>query len=281
MYRISCGGSILDLEARTHIMGILNVTPDSFSDGGRFLDLDDALRQAERMVEDGADMLDVGGESTRPGSDPVPLEEEISRVVPAIRSIVNHFSVLVSIDTYKAEVARRALDAGASAVNDISALRFDPGMAQVVRTYDIPVVLMHMKGAPKTMQVDPTYEDLMGEIRSFLRARVHAASAAGIDRSKIIVDPGVGFGKTGAHNLESIARLGELRSLGCPILIGPSRKSFIGLTLNLPVDERLEGTLSALVLSVAHGAHLVRVHDVKQAVRAVRMADAILQYRVC
>jgi dihydropteroate synthase len=249
------------------------VTPDSFSDGGRYFTLDLALEHALKMIEDGADIIDVGGESTRPGSDPVPIEEELRRVIPVIKELAKRTKVPISIDTYKSEVARQALDNGALIVNDISGLRFDEKMAEVVAEYKASVVLMHIKGTPKTMQQNPEYKDVISEIYSYLSESVDLALSAGI--KQIIVDPGIGFGKRLIDNLEIIRRLREFKSLGYPILIGVSRKSFIGNILNLPVDQRLEGTAGAVAISVWNGANIVRVHDVKEMVRVVRIVDAI------
>ncbi|MBI3610967.1 MAG: dihydropteroate synthase [Nitrospirae bacterium] len=256
-------------------MGILNVTPDSFSDGSLFLKTEDAVRRAERMAEEGADLIDIGGESSRPGSDPVPMEEEIRRVVPVIERLAKRLPIPISIDTTKAEVARRALSAGARIINDISALRFDPEMAPLAAREGVPVVLMHMQGRPKDMQVQPVYTDVVREIIDFLEARIRLAEAAGIHRDRIIVDPGIGFGKTADHNLEILSRLEEFRSLECPMLIGPSRKSFIGQVLGLPVEERIEGTAAAAAIGTFLGAAIIRVHDVRAMGRVVRMADAI------
>jgi dihydropteroate synthase len=262
-----------DFSKRTYVMGILNVTPDSFSDGGRYFTLDLALEHALKMIEDGADIIDIGGESTRPGSDPVPIEEELRRVIPVIKELAKRTKVAISIDTYKSEVARQALDNGALIVNDISGLRFDEKMAEVVAEYKASVVLMHIKGTPKTMQQNPEYKDVISEIYSYLSESVDLALSAGI--KQIIVDPGIGFGKRLIDNLEIIRRLREFKSLGYPILIGVSRKSFIGNILNLPVDQRLEGTAGAVAISVWNGANIVRVHDVKEMVRVVRIVDAI------
>jgi len=261
---------------RTLIMGVLNVTPDSFSDGGLFLRPDDALRRAEEMASEGADLIDIGGESSRPGAEPVPLEEELRRVLPVVREASRRLPLPISVDTYKAEVARRALEEGASIVNDISALRFDPKMAEVVADHRAPVVLMHMKGTPRDMQRNPYYEDVVGEVEAFLKERREAAVRAGIPEGNIILDPGIGFGKRVEDNLQLLKHLDRLVALGNPVLVGTSRKSFIGAVLDLPVEERLEGTLATLVLAVAKGAKLLRVHDVRPAVRAVRMAEAIL-----
>ncbi len=265
----------MHLSARTHIMGVLNVTPDSFSDGGKFFKSDEAVAQGMRMAEEGADIIDVGGESTRPGSDPIPPEEELSRVIPVISSLVKRTDVPISIDTYKAEVAKRALDAGAEMINDISALRFDPQMRKIVSQYRVPVVLMHMKGTPKSMQRNPSYRDVVGEITQYLKESIMLAQDSGIEKEKIIVDPGIGFGKRLKDNLNILKNLREFSILGCPILIGCSRKSFIGRTLDLQTEERLEGSLAALVVAVMNGASIVRVHDVKESRRAAAIADAI------
>jgi dihydropteroate synthase len=269
------GNTNVDLSSRTHIMGVLNVTPDSFSDGGKFFKSDDAVRQGMEMIEQGADMIDVGGESTRPGSDPLPTEDELSRVIPVIGSLSRKSDIPVSIDTYKAEVARRALDAGAQMINDISALRFDPGMKEVAAKYKVPIVLMHIKGTPKEMQKDPHYDDVIAEITEYLRQSIGMAQDAGIDREKIIIDPGIGFGKRLQDNLNILKNLKEFSILECPILVGCSRKSFIGRVLDLRVEERLEGSLAALAVAVMNGANIVRVHDVRESKRVVGVVDAI------
>ncbi len=266
----------MDFSTRTHIMGVLNTTPDSFSDGGKFLKLDEAIRQGMKMVQEGADIIDVGGESTRPGSDPLTLKEELSRVIPVIESLSQRTDVPVSIDTYKAEVARRALDAGAQMINDISALRFDPEMKKVAKEFDVPMVLMHIKGTPKNMQKDPFYQDVIGEITEYLKKSIKMAQDAGADREKIIVDPGIGFGKRLEDNLNILKNLKKFSILECPVLIGCSRKSFIGRILDLPVEERLEGSLAALAVAIMNGANIVRVHDVKESRRVVRLVDAIM-----
>ncbi len=263
------------LGERTLVMGILNVTPDSFSDGGRFYEGPAAVEHGLRMAEDGADILDIGGESTRPGADLISEEEELDRVVPVIEALRRETDLPISIDTSKSGVARAALNAGADMLNDVSALRIDPGMAELAAERDVPLCLMHMLGMPKTMQVNPEYADLMGEIICFLHKQAAVAMDAGVSARNILVDPGIGFGKTVAHNLEIIRRLGELRGLGHPVLIGPSRKSFIGRVLDVPEGERLEGTAAAVALSVANGAAVVRVHDVKEMVRVARLADAL------
>ena len=275
MFDLCCNNTTLHLSRRVHVMGILNVTPDSFSDGGRFLRLDDAVRRAEEMVAEGADLIDVGGESSRPGSDPVPLDEELDRVIPVVEALAKRIPAPISVDTYKAEVARRALDAGAALVNDISAMRFDPRMKELIAERGVPVILMHMLGTPRDMQISPSYQDVIKEISAFLRDRIAEAVSAGIARTQIVVDPGIGFGKRVADNLEIVRRLDAFHALGCPILLGPSRKSFIGKALDLPSEERLEGTAAVVALSVLRGAHLIRVHDVRQMVRVVRMVEAI------
>jgi dihydropteroate synthase len=247
-------------------MGILNVTPDSFADHGRFFDPATALAQAQALVAAGADILDVGGESTRPFAEPVPLEEELRRVIPLIEAIAPEISIPISIDTYKAPVARAALEAGASIINDISALRFDPEMAPLAAAARAPVVLMHMQGTPRDMQQDPHYHDLMGEITAFFRERLEFAISRGIPRDLIVLDPGIGFGKTKEHNLEIIRRLDEFLVLGCPLLLGPSRKAFIGHLTGLAAGpERDVGTLAALLASVQQGAKIIRTHNVAYA----------------
>lgn len=265
----------LDLTRRTHIMGILNVTPDSFSDGGLYLDTDKAVERSFEIEKEGADMIDIGGESTRPGALPLSPEEELSRVVPVIEKLKSRLRIPISIDTFKAEVAREAIKAGASIINDISGLRFDPEMVTVAAEYDVPVVIMHIKGTPRDMQINPVYQDLIGEIRHFLEEGISIAQKAGVDDDMIIIDPGIGFGKTFEHNLEIINRLDEFRSLGMPILLGPSRKSFIGKILDLPPGDRLEGTAAAVAIGIMKGANIVRVHDVSSIVRVARVVDAI------
>lgn len=269
------GGRAFDCSKGTLVMGVLNVTPDSFSDGGRFLRAEEAVAHGTRMAAEGADIVDVGGESTRPGSDPVPAEEEIDRVAPVIAGLVEEIPALpVSIDTRKADVADAALDAGATIVNDVSA-GADPRMFDVVRERGAALVLMHMKGEPKTMQQAPAYDDVVAEVHEYLRERIEAAAFSGIDPERIAVDPGIGFGKDLGHNLELIRRIDELLDLGRPVLVGPSRKRFIGAILDLPEDRRVEGTIGAVAWMVARGAHVVRVHDVLEVARAVRVIDAI------
>ncbi|MGA1839871.1 MAG: dihydropteroate synthase [bacterium] len=266
----------LALGQRTLIMGILNITPDSFSDGGRFFDPSKAIKQAVRMAEEGADIIDVGGESTRPGAESVTLEEELRRIVPLVKELVKEVPIPLSIDSYKSEVAEQALNAGAHIINDISGLRFDNAMAGLAARYKAPVVIMHIKGTPKDMQQNPVYEDLISEVKYYLEEGVRLAQVAGLKRDQVIVDVGIGFGKTVSHNLELINRLDEFHSIGCPMLIGPSRKSFIGSILNLPVSERLEGTIAAVTMAISRGVHIVRVHDCWPIKRAVQIADAIM-----
>jgi dihydropteroate synthase len=255
-------------------MGILNITPDSFFDGGRHATPEAAVDRAARMITDGADLVDVGGESTRPGADPVSEAEETDRVVPVVQALRRRFPVRISIDTMKAAVARRALEAGADLVNDVSALR-DPGMLQVVCDHDAPLVLMHMRGEPRTMQRETGYDDLIGSVIGFLEDCVESAVAGGVADDKILVDPGIGFGKSAAGSLSILEALPRLGRIGRPILVGSSRKSFIGTALGLPVDRRLEASLAVAAYASAQGAHVVRVHDVAATVPAVRMIDAI------
>lgn len=268
-----------DLFDRTLIMGVLNITPDSFSDGGRFFEWTRAVEQGRRLAEEGADILDVGGESTRPGSRPVPEEEELRRVIPVIEALRPKISIPISIDTRKAAVAERALQSGAEMVNDISALRFDEGMAEVVSRREVPVVLMHMRGRPETMQADTHYDDLIGEIRGFFQERIDYAVSRGISRDRIILDPGIGFGKSveEKHNLILLKELRSFRTLNQPLMIGTSRKAFLGRILNLPPEEREEGTLATIAVAIQNGANIVRVHEVRRARRAAQVADAILR----
>lgn len=274
------GRRTYDLSARTYVMGVLNVTPDSFSDGGLYLDPERAVEHALKMVEDGADFIDVGGESTRPrgksygnGAEPVDAEEELLRVLPVIRRLAAESDIPISIDTYKSAVAREACAAGASVVNDISSFHSDPGMPGAVASAGATAILMHMRGTPQTMQAEPAYADLFGEISSFLAEALARGKEAGVHQ--MFVDPGIGFGKTVEHNLRLLKGISEFRDLGYPLLVGPSRKSFIGAVLGLPVEERVEGTIAAAVAAAMAGAHVVRVHDVREVVRALKVSDAI------
>ena len=272
---MDCRGKKLTFGGRTLLMGILNVTPDSFSDGGRYLDVTAAINHAKKMATDGADVIDVGGESSRPGASPASAKEELARVMPVVEGIVDDISVPVSIDTCKSAVARRALEAGAHIVNDITALRGDADMAKVVAEMGAGVILMHMRGSPRTMQRSPAYDDVVSEISSWLQRRIGEAEAKGVSADRIVIDPGIGFGKTVNHNLEILRRLDEFRQLSKPILIGTSRKSFIGKILNLPASDRLEGTAATVTWAIAHGADIIRVHDVKTMHRVARMTDAL------
>jgi len=265
----------LDLASRTFIMGILNITHDSFFDGGRHFRENDAVEHGLRMVTEGADIIDVGGESTRPFSDPLPLSEELRRVIPVIAALSQETDIPISIDTYKSEVAGQALEAGAKMVNDISALRFDPKMGPLVAETGLPIVLMHMKGTPKNMQAKPTYKDLLGEIIGFLNKAVEQAVKIGIKRDLIIIDPGIGFGKSFNDNLKIIKNLYKFSSLGQPLLVGTSNKSFIGHVLDLTVESRETGTMATVAASVLNGANIVRVHNVKAAKETVTIIDAI------
>jgi dihydropteroate synthase len=261
---------------QTVVMGIVNVTPDSFYDGGKRFDSARAAADGFEMIESGAQILDIGGESTRPGAQAVSVDEELRRVLPVIRKLRKGSSVPISVDTYKEAVARAALDLGADIVNDISALRFDPAMAGLIAREGVPVILMHMQGVPRTMQREPHYEDVVREVRDFLAERGRLANQAGITREQIIIDPGIGFGKTLAHNLALLNNLQSLNSLGHPLLIGVSRKAFIGKILNVAgPEQRLEGSLAAAVAAALSGANILRVHDVSETVRALRVADAI------
>jgi dihydropteroate synthase len=274
-YSIHCRKRTLTLGKRTLLMGILNVTPDSFSDGGLFFDKDNAVSHGVKMVEEGADIIDIGGESTKPGSKPIELEEELRRVIPVIESIAKEADVPISIDTYKSTVAQRAIEAGAEIINDISGLHFDPGLANVAAKGNIPLILMHIRGTPETMQKNVHYDSLFSEILQYLKDSIQRAESAGLDPGQIIIDPGIGFGKTLEDNLLIIKNLHEFRILGKPILLGTSRKNFIGKILNAEVEDRLEGTLSSMAIGVLNGAHIIRSHDVLQAKKALAVADAI------
>jgi dihydropteroate synthase len=276
-WKLVCG-------ARAGVMGIVNVTPDSFSDGGRFLDPDAGVAHGIALAGQGADVLDVGGESTRPGAAPVPADEELRRVIPVVERLAATTSVPVSVDTTKADVARAAIDAGASVVNDVSAGQLDPDILGVAADAGAGYVVMHMQGQPRTMQADPRYDDVVAEVGNFLADRVGAARAAGIPEGAIAADPGIGFGKTVEHNLRLLAGLPAIAErVGVPVMVGASRKTFVGKVLaragaasgDLPVDQREEGTLATVVWAVERGASIVRVHDVLPAVRAVRLLDAL------
>ncbi len=262
-----------DLSSRTFIMGILNVTPDSFSDGGKYLNISEAIDHASRMIEEGADFIDVGGESTRPGSEPISELEELNRVIPVIEQLRKATHIPISVDTTKSAVAEKALQSGAVIVNDISSFHFDNRMPAVVSKYNASVVLMHTKDKPKLMQQNPEYKNLISEIKSYLSEAINISIQNGI--KQIIIDPGIGFGKKLEHNIEIFKRLKEFQELGYPILVGPSRKFFIGTILNLPIDERLEGTAAAVAVSIMNGANIIRVHDVKEMKRVSKIVDAL------
>lgn len=260
------------------LLGIVNVTPDSFSDGGRFFDADAAVAHALRLVEQGADLLDIGGESTRPGSQPVALDEELSRVVPVIRRLAGQTTVPLSVDTNKAEVARQALEAGAHIINDITALRGDPAMPEVARSHRAGVLLMHMQGTPATMQIEPRYDDVVAEVASFLEARLQACVDLGIASSQVVFDPGIGFGKTAEHNMQLLAHLDELRRLGRPVCLGVSRKGFLGKLGRRPPEQRLAGSLAAVCYTLLRGsAQIFRVHDVAETRDVVMLLEALRQ----
>jgi len=257
------------------LIGVVNVTPDSFSDGGRFLDPERAIDHGRALVRDGADLLDIGGESTRPGARAVGAAQELERVAPVLDGLVG-VGVPISIDTSKAQVAEVAIAAGATIVNDVTALRTEPELAELCAARGVEVVLMHMQGTPRTMQDDPTYDDVVDDVRAFLSERIEFATASGIDERRIWIDPGIGFGKTLEHNLELLRRLGELTELGRPVVIGTSRKSFIGKITGRPVEERLGGTIASTILALRNGAEILRVHDVREISDAVRVARAVL-----
>ena len=266
---------LLSKKKQSLIMGILNITPDSFSDGGDFFEKNIAIDRALEMVEQGADIIDIGGESTRPFSDSVSLKEEISRVIPVIEGICKESDVCISIDTTKSKVASEALEAGASIINDISAMEIDSLMVDVALKFNCPIVLMHMKGIPKNMQDNPQYQSLISDIKEYLLARIDFVVSKGIDRNKIIIDPGIGFGKTVENNFEIINNLDQFAKMNFPILLGASRKSFIGVSLNLPEKDRLEGSIAANIIGLQKGAKIFRVHDVVETNRAMVIANKI------
>ena len=276
-YSLRIKGRDYTLGRRTWLMGILNVTPDSFSDGGIYLDKKSAVQKGLQLIKDGADILDIGGESTRPGSHPVTAEEEKRRILPVISEIRKKTDALISVDTTKSEVLKSALDAGADILNDISGMRFDPKILGLASKQDIPVIIMHMKGTPKNMQESPEYDNVIQEIKTFLKQRITDALTAGIKKNKIIIDPGIGFGKRLKDNLKIISNLSAFSELGFPILIGVSRKSFIGDLLNLSPEKRIEGTIASSLISILQGAHILRVHDVSSLKKAVIVAEAIMK----
>ena len=266
---------LLSKKKQSLIMGILNVTPDSFSDGGKYLEKNTAINHALEMIDQGADIIDIGGESTRPFSDPVSLKEEISRVVPVIEGIRKKSDICISIDTTKSQVATAALNSGASLINDVSAMEVDPLMVDVALKFDCPLIIMHMKGTPKNMQDDPQYESLISDIKDYLLDRIDFIISKGINPKKIVIDPGIGFGKTVENNFEIINNLKHFTSMDFPVLLGASRKSFIGISLNLPEEDRLEGSLAANIIGFQNGAKIFRVHDVAETNKALIIANKI------
>ena len=266
---------LLSKKKQSLIMGILNVTPDSFSDGGKYLEKNTAINHALEMMDQGADIIDIGGESTRPFSDPVSLKEEISRVVPVIEGIRKESDVCISIDTTKSQVATAALNSGASVINDVSAMEVDPLMVDVALKFDCPLIIMHMKGTPKNMQDDPQYESLISDIKDYLLDRIDFIISKGINPKKIVIDPGIGFGKTVENNFEIIKNLNHFTTINFPVLLGASRKSFIGISLNLPEKDRLEGSLAANIIGLQNGAKIFRVHDVAETNKALIIANKI------
>ena len=267
---------------KTKIMGILNVTPDSFYDGGKYNKTELAIKHAEEMIEEGADIIDIGGESTRPGAEPISIEEEKKRVLPVISELrKRNKDIKISVDTYKSEVAEEAIDMGATIVNDVSGLQFDKNMPEVISKKNVSVIIMHIKGTPRDMQINPTYEDVVKEIKEFLKERIEYATENGINKRNIFIDPGIGFGKTTEHNLEILKRLKEFKELGFPVVLGTSRKSFIGRILGteenpIPPEERLEGSIATYVWAVIQGVDILRVHDVKQTKMALKVIDRII-----
>jgi dihydropteroate synthase len=272
----SIGKKKFDLISHTLVMGIINVTPDSFYDGGKYNHKDQAVKRISEMIADGADIIDIGGLSSRPGSKPISPEEELERTIPVVESVSNNFDTLISIDTYRSEIALEAISAGAHMVNDISAFTMDKNMAGMIADKGVSVTLMHMQGKPESMQKNPQYDNVIDEIYEYLDGKASAAVDAGISPDKIVLDPGLGFGKTLDHNLSILNKISEFRSMRYPIMIGASRKSFIGAVLDLPVEDRLEGSLAAAVWSVINGANILRVHDVAETVRSVKIARAIM-----
>ena len=263
-------------DKETLVMGIVNVTPDSFSDGGEFYSSKDAIAHASKLINEGADIIDIGGESTRPGANEISSSDELRRVIPVIKGIrSNNPDILISIDTTKAIVAKEAVEVGANIINDVSGLSFDSQMPKTVASLNAPIIIMHMKGNPRNMQKNPEYKDLIDEILDYFKERIKIATKAGIDREMIILDPGIGFGKTVEHNFQILSKLNKFNKLELPLLIGPSRKSFIGLTLNLSPEDRVDGTAATVAIGVNNGARIVRVHDVEKMKRVVIITDRI------
>ena len=274
---LTCLNHKIDL-TKTQVMGILNVTPDSFSDGGHFIDLDQAIRQVSQMIKDGATLIDIGGESTRPGAEEVSETDELERVIPVLEAVKERFDVIVSIDTSKAVVMSEAIKCGAGMINDVRALQNEGCLAAVANS-KIPICLMHMLGLPRTMQTNPQYNDLIGDIKAFFNQRIAACNQAGINQERLILDPGFGFGKTLEQNYHLLANFSDFNTYGLPLLAGVSRKSMIGNLLNQTVDERLAGSISAALISVQNGAHIIRVHDVKETMDAIKILQAVTLYQ--
>ena len=274
---IKWGSSRLKFGRKTHIMGVLNITPDSFSDGGKFFRIDDAVKQAQKLEQDGADIIDIGGESSRPGAEAVTVNEELKRVIPVVKRIRKKIKTLISIDTRKSKVAEEAIKEGANIINDISGLHYDSGMVKVAGEYDVPVIIMHIKGTPRTMQINPNYEDVISQIYGYFEKAIERAVKCGIDYKKIIIDPGIGFGKRLEDNTAILKRFREFRSLGRPLLVGPSRKSFIGAILKKSADKRLNGSLASCACAIMNGADIVRVHDVVEVYELVKVIDRIVR----
>ena len=270
--------SWLQSPSKTLVMGVLNLTPDSFSDGGLFTTKEKALDHCLKMINDGADLIDVGGESTRPGSDPLSINEELDRTIPIIEKIRSITDCTISIDSYKSEVVEAALNVGANIVNDISGLTFDHNMAELISQKNAPIIMMHINGKPKIMQQNPQYDNLLKDILDFFSRQLKLAQSAGIDSSKIILDPGLGFGKKVEHNFELIRKLPQICAMGFPVLVGPSRKSFIGEALNLPINDRIEGTMASITASIINGARIVRVHDIQKTRRTVTITEKIMGF---
>ena len=270
--------SWLQSPSKTLVMGVLNLTPDSFSDGGLFTTKEKALDHCLKMINEGADLIDVGGESTRPGSDPLSINEELDRTIPIIEKIRSITDCTISIDSYKSEVVEAALNVGANIVNDISGLTFDHNMAELISQKNAPIIMMHINGKPKIMQENPRYDNLLKDILDFFSRQLELAQLAGIDSSKIILDPGLGFGKKVEHNFELIRKLPQICAMGFPVLVGPSRKSFIGEALNLPINDRIEGTMASITASVINGARIVRVHDIQKTRRTVTITEKIMGF---
>ncbi len=277
MVHLKCGRYNLDLKSKTHLMGILNITPDSFYDGGKYSSLSQAEKRAIQIEEDGADIIDIGGVSTRPGSQAPDEEEETKRVIPVIKKIIKEINIPISIDTYRAEVAKKALDLGVSIINDVTALNGDAKMAKVVAEYNVPIILMHMKGKPSKMQETPYYENVIQEISQFFKARIDFSVARGIKEENILIDPGIGFGKRLKDNLDIIRELKKFTIFKKPIVLGVSRKSFIGKVLDLPPEKRLFGTAASVTAAIMKGADILRVHDIAEMSQVIKITDAILK----